>query len=316
MMKKKLLSVVALGFISILAVAQQDIQFTQFMNNKLFYNPGMAGNSGSICINGAHRSQWVGFDGAPTTQNINAEIPMNILHGGLLLNISNDAIGYYSFITAGIGYALQLDVAGGKLGIGFEVDFRNTNLNQGEWIAPQNQVDIFGKFGTSDMSPDVNFGVYYSKSNFWAGVSSSRLLAAKADLDNVNNPAGVTEFASKRHYFIMGGYDFEVPNTAFTVSPAVLLKTDMAGPLQADINISGWYNKKIMAGVGYRLQDAFSIMAGYQILPQLRASYSYDLTTSTLKTASSGSHEIMINYCFKIEIPPREKDYHRNPRFL
>jgi len=64
------------------------------------------------------------------------------------------------------------------------------------------------------------------------------------------------------------------------------------------------------------LQDAVSIMAGYYIFPELRLTYAYDLTTSALRNASSGSHEIMLNYCFTIEIPPREKGYYRNPLFL
>ena len=62
------------------------------------------------------------------------------------------------------------------------------------------------------------------------------------------------------------------------------------------------------------------VMTGWrqpdQITKDLRASYSYDLTTSTLRNSSSGSHEIMMTYCFTIEIPPKEKGSYRNPIFL
>ena len=73
--------------------AQQDVQFTQFANNKIFYNPGVTGAGDAICLSAAHRSQWVGFDNAPTTQNFSANIPLNFLHGGLALNFTNDMIG-------------------------------------------------------------------------------------------------------------------------------------------------------------------------------------------------------------------------------
>jgi hypothetical protein len=35
-----------------------------------------------------------------------------------------------------------------------------------------------------------------------------------------------------------------------------------------------------------------------------------------LRNSSSGSHEIMMTYCFTIEIPPKEKGSYRNPIFL
>jgi hypothetical protein len=43
-----------------------------------------------------------------------------------------------------------------------------------------------------------------------------------------------------------------------------------------------------------------------------RIGYSYDVTTSELKNYSSGSHEIMLNYCFLIVKPKvmRSTDTH------
>jgi hypothetical protein len=82
------------------------------------------------------------------------------------------------------------------------------------------------------------------------------------------------------------------------------------------VNANAVIMDKLYAGLGYRNQDAMSIMLGYQIMPSLRASYSYDLTTSSLSAYSSGSHELFLTYCFTIEIPPRINGSYRNPRFL
>jgi len=313
---KRLLSATVAGLIATFAFGQQEIQLTQFMNNKLYFNPGVAGSSGSICINAAHRTQWAGFENAPSTQNINAEIPIDAILGAISVNIVNDKIGFFQDIKFGLGYAYQMNLANGTLGLGLSVDFINKSLSGGEWIPPDQGASdpSLGKFGSSSMTPELNFGVYYQSSTFYAGVSSRELLAAQSTLDN--NVGSVTQIQLKRTYFVMGGYNWNIPNTPITVTPALLAKTDLSGPLQLDINASALYNNKIWGGVTYRLQDAFAIMAGYYIMPDLRVSYSYDITTSALKTASSGSHEIMLNYCFKIEIPPREKGYYRNPRFL
>ncbi len=313
-MKKILLTCLA-GLIISTSFAQQEIQFTQFMNNKLYYNPGVAGSSGSICLNAVHRTQWAGFENAPTTQNLNAEIPIKAIFGALSINITNDQIGFFQDIKFGLGYAFQLELANGKLGLGFSVDFINKGLDGGKWIPPDTDSDPFlGKFGSTTMTPELNFGAYYESTKFYVGISSKELLSALSEIDN--NFGGVTAIKSERNYFIMGGYNWAIPNTSITLTPAAFLKTDLKGPLQADINVSALYNNKIWGGVSYRLQDAISLMAGYYIMPALRLSYSYDITTSAMRSASSGSHEVMLNYCFKIEIPPREKGYYRNPRFL
>ena len=163
---------------------QQEIQFTQFMHNRLYYNPGFAGSYDAICLTGVHRSQWVGFTNAPTTQNLNASIPLKILHGGLGVNIVNDQIGFFQDITAGIGYAYQTDLGAGKLGIGFQADFRNKNVTSGDWITPDSGPDgSIPNNGASDMSMDFNFGLYYETPQFWAGLSSGRILEAETPDD-------------------------------------------------------------------------------------------------------------------------------------
>ena len=47
--------------------AQQDPMFTHYMYNTLSINPGYAGSRDALTVTALHRSQWVGFDGAPKT---------------------------------------------------------------------------------------------------------------------------------------------------------------------------------------------------------------------------------------------------------
>ena len=48
---KKFFTTLALALTALMnnSFAQQDPQFTQFMHNKLIYNPGYAGTSDAIC---------------------------------------------------------------------------------------------------------------------------------------------------------------------------------------------------------------------------------------------------------------------------
>ncbi len=51
-------------------------------------------------------------------------------------------------------------------------------------------------------------------------------------------------------------------------------------------------------GAGYRTGDALVAMMEYQVTPQLRIGYAYDMTTSKLRTYTTGSHEIMLGLDF------------------
>jgi type IX secretion system PorP/SprF family membrane protein len=294
--------------------AQQDVQFTQFANNKIFYNPGVIGSGDAICLSAAHRSQWVGFENAPTTQNFSANVPLDIIGGGLSVNFTNDMIGFFQDITAGVGYGYQASLAGGTLGLGVRVDFRNKNVTSGVWAPPQTMNDpSLVQLGATSMATDLSFGTYYQRDNWYAGLSSTRLLETK-DILTANGGSGNAQIRGQRHYYFMGGYDIDLQN-GFVLQPAMMVKTDLV-TTQFDLNAAATYNNQIWGGVTYRVYDALSVMAGYQITKDLRATYSYDLTTSSLRNSSSGSHEIMMSYCFTIEIPPKEKGSYRNPIFL
>jgi type IX secretion system PorP/SprF family membrane protein len=316
----KAISLLAISVLALQLHAQQDVQFTQYMHNRIFFNPGIAGNSDAISLNFGHRTQWVGFDNAPVTQNINAELPVDKLHGGVMLNITNDQIGFFQDISAALGYAYQTYVGPGKLGIGASVDFRNKNVRNAQWIFPD------GGAGSNDpavmtpsaqaMAPEINFGAYYSTDQWYAGLSSSRLLQSNQSLPGLGG--GTAAYRSVMHYYLMGGYNFELASLpGIRFAPSALLRADASTMnLHTDLNFNAVVQDKIYGGLGYRFQDALSLMAGYQVMPSLRVSYSYDINTSPVRAYNGGSHEIFVNYQFTIEIPPRIKGSYRTPIFL
>ena len=91
-MKKFIITLVILSFSVWNLKAQQDAQYTQYMYNTIAVNPAYAGSRGVLSINALHRSQWVGLDGAPTTQTLNFHSPTSG-RVGVGLSIVNDRIG-------------------------------------------------------------------------------------------------------------------------------------------------------------------------------------------------------------------------------
>lgn len=305
--------------LAFMAAAQQDLQFTQYMFNRIYYNPGVSGSGNAICVNALHRSQWVGFDGAPTSQNLNASVPLDILHGGVSLKIANDQIGFFQNLNAALGYAYQTPFANGTLGAGVSFElFTKAVVNAG-WKAPENALfdPQIPSSNTNSAYFDMNFGVYYESEKIWAGVSSNRLLESAAKLDPLNRSiSSITRFYNKRHYYVMGGYNWQIIGSNWEFRPSTLIKTDLAASPVIDVNATGVYNKKFWGGVSYRLSEAVGVNIGYQFTESLKAGYAYDIPISDVAGQGSGSHEIFLQYCFRVEIPPKIPGSYKNPRFL
>jgi type IX secretion system PorP/SprF family membrane protein len=115
----------------------------------------------------------------------------------------------------------------------------------------------------------------------------------------------------------MAGYTFK-PNPMWEITPSLFTKSVLA-TTQVDINTLVKWNKTLFAGLSYRLTDAAIAMAGveYKFSKMLsaRLGYSYDITTSALRTAASGSHELMFGFCYKFT-PDGGTTSHMNVRFL
>ena len=139
----KALSLVFFFWLSTVS-AQQDPQITHNMFDKFLYNPGVVGSQPAINLGLLHRSQWVGIDGAPTTQNLTVEAKIEALHGGLGLNIVNDALGPLSNKQATLSYAYQLMLnEKNQLGFGFSFGMMQYSIDPGGdgWVFPDGNND-------------------------------------------------------------------------------------------------------------------------------------------------------------------------------
>ena len=101
------------------------------------------------------------------------------------------------------------------------------------------------------------------------------------------------------------------------LKPNVWIKSDAASA-QIDINLLAELNNMILGGVSYRYQDAVVLMAGLK-MPlgpgNAKLMYAYDINTSQLRSYNSGSHEILLGYCFNIK-NSADLAKHVNPRFM
>lgn len=75
------------------------------------------------------------------------------------------------------------------------------------------------------------------------------------------------------------------------------------------------YNKFLSFGLGYRWNNAVSIMIGAEF-KNFFLGYAFDYPLSAIAKASSGSHEIVAGYQLKLDLSGKNKNKHRSIRIM
>ncbi len=310
-MRKLLFSAIGTAF-SVFLYAQQDPQFSQNMHNRLFPNPGVAGSNNAICGTLLGRQQWMGFTGQPKTYLLSVHAPVRLLHGGAGLSIAQDELGNEKTFGLKAAYAYRLTIGIGELGIGTAAGMVNKSIGSDPWKANDQNDLVIPQNNSGKTGFDLDFGLYYKTPALFLGLSTTHLTQSQLKDAGKN-----LNYKVARHYYVMAGYNHNFKSFPLALQPMVFVKSDAAST-QVDINVVAIYNNLVWVGVSYRVQDAIAPMVGVQkdLGPgTLKFGYSYDVTTSILKQYSSGSHEIMLGYCFNMP-DQNQTGKHKTVRFL
>ncbi|SNR81167.1 PorP/SprF family type IX secretion system membrane protein [Hymenobacter mucosus] len=292
------------------ARAQQQAQYSQYMNNNYILNPGATGVEDYIDIKASYRTQWQGLEGAPRTYYVSASSslgkwrttskrtlrdrrrPFHAL-GGL---VYNDETGPTSRKGAYLSYAYNLVLRPNlRAALGVSVGMQ-------QFAVDGQQLRFFDPTTTaaSDASRvlDGSIGLWVYSSDFYVGVSGAQLLANKLDFSYgpTSLDAGVGN-SLKRHYFVTGGVRVPLSDD-WSLVPSVLVKAVNPAPLSLDLNAKLKYQDLLWGGVSWRALDSFVAMVGLSY-EQFTLGYSYDAGLSELAGYHGGSHEILLGLRLK-----------------
>lgn len=294
-----ILAFVFVGLFSINNIqAQYDPHFSLFEYAQMSFNPGYTGSSEAMCVSSTHRQGWVGFgEGRPQTTVFSFDMPLNMISSGVGFTIVDDGLGFQQNLNLTLNYAYRIPLDYGSLGIGLGLGFVNRSID-GDWITPSYlnggtiYEDPFIPHMGSSLDFDMSFGAYFTYDELYVGLSATRLLQPDVSFD-MEEPSTIA-----RHFYLVGGYSVQLPNPVYDVLPAVKIQYGTA--FQFQLNAKILYNKSFWGGVSYRYDDAIVPMVGIHLINGLSFGYSYDVVISRIGAYTSGSHELMVRYCFDI----------------
>lgn len=285
--------------------SQQEAQYSQYMYNTISVNPAYAGSRNVLSVLALHRSQWVGFDGAPTTSTFSINTPIPETNLGLGISAISDRIGptEQNTFSGDISYTIRLNE---KTNLSFGVKGTASFFSFDQYkVTPFQANDPKWRSVSTRLSPNFGVGTFLHSDQYYLGVSIPNIMES-----NFYNDNDIAINSQRMNYYLIGGYVFDVSNS-IKFKPAVVSKIVTGAPVQLDLSGNAMFMNKFVLGAAYRWDAAVSGLAGFQVNDALFIGYSYDFDTTSLSRYNFGSHEIFIRYEFVYK-----KDKLVSPRFF
>jgi type IX secretion system PorP/SprF family membrane protein len=279
-----------ISLLSFNAFGQKEPQYTQYMYNIGSFNPAYVGTVETPELSGLYRAQWIDIPGAPRTFRFGANLPFKNEKVGLGLNVISDQLGPVSQTYADISYSYQVMVTDEtKLSFGIDAggSFLNVDFTKGTFENPGE--DLNGEM-LSKFYPTVGAGAFLYSDNWYLGASVPNFLTEGVYNDEV---ASIVE--DKLQFNLIGGYVFDLSDN-LKFKPAFLINTLKGSPVNVNLSSNFLISDVFTAGVSYRIENAFSGLAGLQVSNSLFVGYSYDYNTNLLGEFNNGSHEIILKF--------------------
>lgn len=302
--------ILSLCLTSFNSFGQQEAMFTHYVFNTLYLNPAYAGTRQALTVNALHRSQWVGFNGAPNTQTLTLHSPVFRKELGMGFSAIRDQIGPLNITSFTLDLAYQLKIGNkSKLSVGLK---GGMNIAQSELsiLEINDQTDeSFQNNLQGKILPSIGFGFYYHAENYYLGISSPRILENKYKVGTSSNNQ---LFNERRHYYFIAGGVFDLTET-IKWRPASFVRATYGSPLQVDLTSYFVFKEFLWLGAAYRSGDAISGLLGLSFTPQLMFGYAFDWSYGMqTRVYNGGSHEVMLQYDFIF----KQEEKIRSPRYF
>ncbi len=295
--------------------AEVDPSYTHNMFNHMSINPAFAGSNEMINLTSLYRNQWFGMPGAPETFLFSANTPFTLFEKshGVGITILQDQIALTTDLNIRLAYSYRFKVGDGMLGIGANFGFINHNLDASGFNTFADANDVMTLKDNDSAIPssgdnqkikalDVGIGVFYNTEKLYFGLSSTHLNAPELSYDRGKSK-------KDRIFYATSGYNYQLSNPLYEIAPSFLIQTE-GRIMQFNLNTNIIYNNRVWGGLSVRLGESIAGIFGTELISGLKFGYSYDFILNKIGLKTRSTHEVVINYSFKLKkerLPQRYK---------
>lgn len=328
-----------------------DVMLTQHWAMPTLLNPAATGDIDYIRIRGGARLDWLGIHQSPKNFIGAADAPFKLLGRRIGAGVTVNSESYYLYRNLNIGAqgSFKLQLKKSTLSVGIQLGYyhskfkgselRLSDLTGGTTTKPDTGGEGAGEAdpgagGDDDDEPgfddnelptqdvkggtfDLGIGVRYEHPFFNVGVSVLHLtnttLRLTTDGESSNDSRYIEQKVPMTLYF-EGGGNIGINNSLFTLQPSVLIGTDFSD-FESVVEMRATYNRKVTFGLDYRWNRAAGVFAAIAVKNfYLGYSWEYDYKEATKK--STGNHELIIGYQFKLDMGGKNMFRQRSIRIM
>jgi type IX secretion system PorP/SprF family membrane protein len=294
---------------------QADALFSHYFMALGYYNPAVAGATEDMNVVVAHKQQWMGMPGAPKPLYAAVDRPFEAasLHIGVGAALYQESIGLFNNSYLGAQLALKQSLFGGTISLGVQpgfmsVSFDGSKVDLGESPESQDTDEAIPQAEVNGATFDLNAGIFYQGKNFYISLATMHLLAPEFELDQ-----NISTYIARTYNF-SGGYNIQLNDTLFELQPSFFVRTDLQ-TFQGEITGRLVYNKMFNGGLSWRVNESLIVFLG-AAFANVEAGYAYDYPISPIRKVSSGSHEVVLRYRFKLDKTKTGNFRHKSVRIL
>jgi type IX secretion system PorP/SprF family membrane protein len=294
----KLLIVILLSLVANSIYAQETSLFTQYAQNKYFYNPAYAGYHGYSVAHLVYRKQWSGFEGAPETMLFSFQSPVKKTMG-VGGRVFRDNTGVVSRTGAQASYAYGVNFDDNhQLHFGLSV---GAMVNSIRWdiLSSNDQQDQSLYRLNNSFVLDGAFGAFYRFKGLELSFAFPQLFN-RSLREQTTTSSSVFRYVNQSIAAV--SYRFDLMGGDLALTPMVLHRfgtfaIQNAG--QFDINVTTEWREKFWLAFVHRTEYGNAVNAGIHF-KQMSFGYAYEFANnrSLIGNVSNGSHEILISYHF------------------
>lgn len=301
--------------ISLGAKAQFDAAFTNSWAYQSYFNPAAAGVDGMLNVKAAYSMQMLGFEDAPKTMLITADMPLFFLgpKHGVGLGLYNDKAAIFSTQKISLTYAYHFKLWGGSMSLGVRPALFVEKTDGSKLDLEHSSDPAFTTSESKGQTLDLDFGLRYTYKKLWyAGASVMHIMGPTITLGDDKTH----EITIDPVFYITGGYRYQLRYPRYAIAMDAILRSDLQnwrGDITARLEYNG-EKHKLYGGVMYSPMNSVGILLGYNF-HGINIGYSYEVYTGGIGI-QNGTHELMIGYQTELNLGKKGKNLHKSVRLL